>query len=306
MSSKMRGYIEVPGTEVRIPYTRVEGREPGLKLLVTGGVHGGEYPGIEAAIRLATRLEPDQIRGTVTVVHMTSPPAFYAKSQYVVPLDGKNLNREFPGRPDGSPTERMAYAVFEVAKHQDAWIDLHGGDIHEALIPFVLYSPLGDPVVAARSQAMAHAYGIETVVESASIQGGSYATASQHGIAAILAESGQVGQLDEPSIDRHLDGLSRVLYLLGLLPEPGPVTHPPETPVVYKENLWVRAPQNGLQYPAVHVGEQVIEGQIGCRIKNEWGDLIVELPVPATGRVLFQATSLAITAGDPLFAVIVR
>ncbi|MGC8489347.1 MAG: M14 family metallopeptidase [Clostridia bacterium] len=306
MSAKTRGYIEVPGTDVQIPYTQVEGFEPGPRLLVTGGVHGGEYPGIEAAIRFAASLRPEEIRGTVTVIHLTNPPAFYGKTQYVVPLDGKNLNREFPGRADGTPTERMAYAVFNMARSHDAWVDLHGGDIHEALVPFVIYSPLGDPAVAARSQAMAHAYGIETLVESASIQGGSYATATAHGIAAILAESGQVGQLDERSVARHLDGLARVLALLGISAAGAPASVPPASPVVYTQNLWVRAPMRGLQYPVVEVGEDVVEGQVGARIQNEWGEVLAELPVPASGRVLFRATSLAITEGDPLFAVIVR
>jgi predicted deacylase len=274
--------------------------------LVTGGAHGGEYPGIEAAVRFAASLRPEEIRGTVTVIHLTNPPAFYGKTQYVVPLDGKNLNREFPGRADGTPTERMAYAVFNVARNQDAWVDLHGGDIHEALVPFVIYSPLGDPAVAARSKAMAHAYGIETLVESASIQGGSYATATAHGIAAILAESGQVGQLDEISVARHLNGLARVLALLGISAAGGPASVPPASPVVYTQNLWVRAPMRGLQYPVVEVGEDVVEGQVGARIQNEWGEVLAELPVPASGRILFRATSLAITEGDPLFAVIVR
>jgi hypothetical protein len=305
MSGVARGYIEVTGTAVTMPFTRVEGREPGPHLFVTGGVHGGEYPGIEAAIRFAGMLDPDTLRGRVTTVHMTNPPAFYAKTQYVVPLDGRNLNREFPGLATGTVSQRMAHAVFQLARAADAWVDLHGGDIHEALVPFVIYSPLGAPPVAERSRAMAFAYGIPVLVESASIEGGSYATASHHGVAAILAESGQVGQLDEAAVQTHLDGLRRILRLLGMTagdpPSPG---SPPEPPRVYTKNLWVQAPVNGLQYPAVEVGAEVREGQIGARIKNEWGEVVAEMAIPSNGRVLFQARSLAINAGDPLFAVI--
>jgi len=306
VSGKLRGYLEVPGTAVRIPYTRLEGKAPGMRLLVTGGVHGGEYPGIEAAIRLAGRLDPDRLRGLVTVIHLANPPAFYSKTQYVVPLDGKNLNRAFPGNPGGSPTERMAHAVFEVARTHDAWIDLHGGDIHEALLPFVIYSAEGGPVVARRAKVMAEAYGIPTLVESDAIEGAGYAVAARHRLAAILAEAGQVGQLDETSVVRHVDGVFRVLVALGMLAAPDAVTPPAEAVDVYTRNLWVRAPVDGFQYPAVRVGDTVREGQICCRIRNEWGELQAECAAPAQGRVLFHATSLAINAGDPLFAVIAR
>ena len=304
MSGTERGYLDVDGTAVKIPYTRVEGRQAGPHLLVTGGVHGGEYPGIEAAIRFASMLDPRTLRGGVTIIHMANPPAFYGKSQYVVRLDGKNLNREFPGSARGTVSQRMAYAVFQLARHADAWVDLHGGDIHEALVPFVIYSPLGNPAVAERSRSMAHAYGISVLVESASLEGGSYATASLNGIAAILAESGQMGQLDEAAVQRHLDGLFRVLHLLGMLDHPGLSEIPPDSHRVYTRNLWVHAPVGGLHYPAVRVGDEVRKGQIGARIQNEWGEVVAEMAAPSDGRVLFQATSLAITPGDPLFAVV--
>src|SRR5207302_897801 len=75
-------------------------------------VHGGEYPGIEAAIQTARALDPAGIRGGVIIVHVVDVPAFHGRNIYICPLDGKNPNRVFPGNPAGSASERLAHTVF--------------------------------------------------------------------------------------------------------------------------------------------------------------------------------------------------
>ncbi len=216
--TRASGYLHVTGTAVRMPVTVVRGADEGPVVLVTGGVHGGEYPGIEAAIRLAGSLEPEQVRGTVVAVHPVSLPAFHARQQYLVPDDGKNLNRQFPGKACGTVSERMAWTLMEVARRADAWVDLHGGDIHEALVPFMIYSDVADPEVVAASRSMAEVYGIENVIASASVKGGTYSAAAAEGIPCILAEAGQVGQLDDESVAVHLRGCRNVLRHVGCLP----------------------------------------------------------------------------------------
>ncbi|MCL5115785.1 MAG: succinylglutamate desuccinylase/aspartoacylase family protein [Firmicutes bacterium] len=299
-ATKMRGYFDVPGTEIRLPYTDVQGVAPGPTLLVTGGVHGGEYPGIESAIRFARDLDPNRVKGRVLVIHLSNPPAFFAKRQYVSPLDEKNLNRVFPGDPDGSPTERVAAVIMEALAQADFWVDLHGGDIHEALVPFTIYSDRGGKEVVRQAEAMARAYGIEHILESSSIAGGSYAAAAEQGIPAILAESGQVGQLDEEAVRVHLSGLQRLMVHLGLWE--GEVGSRVAEPIM-RRFAWVTSPKSGFFYRVIRPGDHVIAGQVGAVIHDAFGDPIAEIPVPQDGVVLFTVTSLAINAGDPLFAV---
>jgi hypothetical protein len=270
-------------------------------VLITGGVHGGEYPGIEAAIRLARDLDPRQVSGRIAVVHIYGISAFHARLQYLVPEDGKNPNRVFPGKATGTVSERMAATLMEsLAAEADAWIDLHGGDIHEALEPFTIYSDGAAPDVIAKSRAMAEAYGISNIVVSQSIVGGTYGAAASRGVAAILTEAGGVGQLDEASVAVHLKGLRNVLRLLRVLPgTPEPV--PP--PTIHSRVVWLRSGHTGCWYPSVYAGQRVNEGQVIGRIKDYWGDVLAEHRAPAAGIILFVVTSLAISPTDPLVGI---
>jgi len=298
-STKASGFLDVPGTQVRMPITVIAGTD-GPTVLITGGVHGGEYAGIEAAMRLARELRPEGLRGTVVIIHPVSLPAFHARQQYVVPHDGKNLNRQFPGKAVGTVSERMAWAVMQVARRVDAWVDLHGGDIHEALVPFTIYSDVADREVVAASRSMADVYGIEYVVASASVKGGTYSAAAAAGIPCILAEAGQVGQLDEESVAVHLRGCRNVLHHLGCLDgEPDPVG-----PVrALRRFEWRFAGEDGCWYPAVHLGAEVQEGQPVGEVRDYFGNVLREYRAPTAGIVLFLVTSLAMNEGDPLLAV---
>lgn len=108
---KSTGFISVPGTPVLMPATVIAGKNPGKNILITGGVHGGEYPCIETAIRLSILLLPEEVDGTLLIIHPVNTPAFLARMQYYGPYDGKNLNRVFPGKATGTVSERIAYTV---------------------------------------------------------------------------------------------------------------------------------------------------------------------------------------------------
>jgi predicted deacylase len=145
-----------------IPYVNVVGEAgEGPHLTVIAGVHGTEYASIAAARQLLAELRPAELSGTVTVAPVINLPAFWARTPFVVPLDGKNLNRSFPGDADGSAAERIAAAVTErLIKGSDYVIDLHAGDLPEALEPFVFYD--ASPVEG-RARELALAYGAAVV-----------------------------------------------------------------------------------------------------------------------------------------------
>ncbi|HSB71486.1 MAG TPA: M14 family metallopeptidase [Candidatus Methylomirabilis sp.] len=286
---------------VEMPVVVINGARPGRTVCVTGGVHGAEYPGIEAAIRLSRTLTPEAVRGAVIVIPIVSVPAFQRRAIYVNPMDGVNINRVFPGNPAGTITEVMAATLFREAVSQaDALIDLHGGDLVEDLVPFSLYYQSGNPAVDDVSRKMAEVYGIKYIVRSLAIRGGSYQAAAAMGKPAILTESGGQGILDEPSTQVHVRGVTNVLKHLGVLegkPEGA------ETPVHVSQSAWLAAEQGGMFYPAVAVGQRVEKGQVVGEFRDWFGEPVARVESPAGGIVLFLVTSPAINKGDPILSV---
>ncbi len=210
-----RGHVS-PAGGPEVPYAVIEGGRPGLCLLVTAGVHGSEYCSIEAALRLVRRL-PEGLAGVITVLPILNVSGFRQRSVYVMPEDGRNLNRMFPGKPDGSASERLAHwLVTEIFPHADAYLDLHGGDLSEALIPFSLFPGGSDA-----SKALATAFGLPVAV-SAGGEGYTINAAARIGVPSIIAEVGSNGLWDEAGVVQMTDGIDRVLRHLGMIAGPVP------------------------------------------------------------------------------------
>ena len=163
MTDVTRRVADFAGLDV--PVIEVSSGAPGPRLSVISGVHGCEYASIAGVRRWVSGLAEDPgrlLRGSVTVVPVVNVPAFWARTPFVVPEDGKNLNRCFPGSPDGTLAERLAFAVFDqVITGGDAVVDVHAGDLVEALEPFVMYD--GGPAEDF-ARGLAAAYGIRYVV----------------------------------------------------------------------------------------------------------------------------------------------
>ncbi len=278
------------------PYIAVHGAQPGPAVLVTAGVHGSEYSSIDATVRLAAGLDAREVRGQVLCLPLVNPPAFWQRSAYVCPVDGVNPNRVFPGNPAGSFSERLAWHLMQRGiRHADAFFDLHGGDIAEALVPFTQFEMRGDAAVDAQSRAMAEAFGLPVMVAlhpgNSPISGPAYAVAARHGVPAIIAEAGDRGVCDAAAVERLLEGARNALRALGVLAG-GARAMPP--PVVCEGFVWVRARRAGFFRPAVAVGDTVARGTGLGSIGDFFGAVREEVVSPVDGRILFLVVSSAI------------
>ncbi len=290
------------GMAVEIPYLDVTGAAPGPRLTIIAGVHGTEYTSIEAVRIFARGLDPAVIAGRITAVPVVNVPAFWARSPFVVPADGKNLNRSFPGDPAGGYTEVYAHHVFEsFIADADYLLDLHAGDLPEALEPFTLYE---ESPVESVARDLARAYGLGHVVRQAraerTIGGSTSAAAADAGIPAIVAESGQNGLVEPGAVERHLTGLANVARHLGLL-EGHPLPAPP--PSEHQGWHWIRTPVAGWWAPAVPVGTDVAEGDLLGTVSALSGELLHEVRAPVAGVPLFLTTSPAVLADGVLLGV---
>lgn len=307
--SKVRGSVPAGlGTHTAdIPVTLVNGTHPGPRIVVTAGVHGGEFTGVDAATRLGSLLEPDEIHGQILICPVANPPAVYQGRLGVSPLDGVNINRVFPGDPGGGPTERLAAWLFaNVIEGADAYVDLHSGGIDETLTDFVGYRLSGDPQVDDRTARLAHAIGFEHVILGLDAEGGnSHAAAVRQGIPAILVETGQLGERDPAAVRTLLDGLLRLLRRTAVLDTPPPAD---ETVPPVREWLWagaVAAEVTGLWYPEFSSGDEVTSGQVVGRVIDPADGQEHKVLAPATGRVFYGMHGLTVAPGAELAAIAV-
>ncbi|MEO0462061.1 MAG: succinylglutamate desuccinylase/aspartoacylase family protein [Pseudomonadota bacterium] len=136
ISLKVAAHDKSPGTF--IPVTVLHGPQEGPVLTAIAGVHEYEFAPILAADRLADRIDPVDLTGSLVIVRVANIPAFEARSPFVGPLDRKNLNRSFPGSAQGSQSERIADVLSrEVVARADFLMDIHSGDGAEFLDAFV-------------------------------------------------------------------------------------------------------------------------------------------------------------------------
>ena len=297
---------------VQVPLIEITGGADGPQLTVLAGVHGCEYASIAAVRAWARGLESLQIRGRVRAVPVLNMPAFRARTPFVVPEDGKNLNRCFPGNPSGTLAERLAHAAFtQLIAGADAVVDAHAGDMVEALEPFTLYEagPAED-----RARALATAYGTGYVLRQQpgpgrAVGGTTSAAAAQIGVAAITAEAGGCGLVEEAAVQLHVNGLDRVLAELGMTDSrPGQAAGEdglggPE-PGYLSRFLWLRCAGEGWWEPAVGVGARVAAGQVLGRVSSIDGSAVQEvISAPADGVLLFLTSSPAVAADGLLLGL---
>jgi predicted deacylase len=297
--SKLAGVqkLQVANQEVEMVLFVINGTEDGPTLVVTAGIHGAEYASIEAALQLGRSLIPERLHGRVAPV--ANMPAFRARVISVCPLDGKNLNHLFPGKADGTASEQLVNWLFQnVILQADYYVDLHGGDLVEVLIPFTALHRSGNEAVDKKSLELAEVFGIEDVAWNDAL-GGTYAAAAEAGIPALLAESGGHGLWPREAVEVLTQGLDRLMRHLGMRegPRPDPV------PTVSTTFLWLRSEHTGFYYPQVEVGQVVGEGEELGAVTDFRGNVLGSVLSPAEGRVLFLVTSLAINKGDSLLGL---
>ena len=312
-----RRTLDLAGLEV--PVVEAAGSGDGQKLTVIAGVHGCEYASMAAVRQWSAHLSGLDLRGSVRAVPVLNLPAFRARSPFVVPEDGKNLNRCFPGNPDGTLAERLAHATFtQLIAGSDALIDAHCGDLPEALEPFTLYEagPAED-----RALALALAYGLGYVIRQQpgpgrAVAGTTSEAAAAAGIPAITAEAGGCGLIEQAAIDLHVRGLDGVLRALGMIDTParreaGDGTHgqarpdsAPEPPTMLSRFIWLRCDDAGWWQPVVRPGEAVVAGQVlGTVTSLDGGQVMQSITAPVEGVPMFITSSPAVEADGLLLGL---
>jgi predicted deacylase len=291
-------------TGTRIPFSIIHGSRPGPVLALVAGVHGQEYTPILALQRLRTAIDPATLTGTIIMVHVANMPSFTGRTIYYSPVDRKNLNRVFPGRADGTLSERIADRITrEVIQRATHVVDLHAGDGNESLRPYVYWINTGTPDVVEMGRRMALASGFDHIVIDRSRPTDAAAsvylsnTAITRGKPALTVESGFLAVSDEASIVRLERAVGGWLKLLGMRATgPDPVEHP----IWIDRNEVLTSRHTGIWYPLVERGQTVAQGTLIGRVTDFFGNTLQEIRSPFAGDVLYVVGTPAMNEGEPV------
>ena len=304
---KATGFLDVPpGVDpaLHIPVAVFHGAWPGPVLALVAGSHGTEYASIIALEKLIERLDPTELTGTVIVVPLVNIASFEQKVPHVNPVDGKSMNRFYPGKADGTQTERASYAITrQVVEKSDYLIDLHGGDLDESLRPYSYWPRTGNEKQDAASRGMALAFGLDHIIIAADRPRDPNAsryldnTASTRGKPAIAVEAGYAGTVEPGDVEALANGCISVMRYLKMLPG---AASPVEHPVWIERIVTLASAETGIFYPAVRRGSYVEQGMKIGRVTDFFGKTIFEARSPATGVILYVAALPSMKKGETI------
>jgi len=307
---KAYGYLEVPkGVDAgtNIPVVVVNGVKPGPVLALVAGAHGTEYASVIALEKVIALLEPTQLTGTVVILPLVNTASFEQKVPHLNPVDGKNMNRFYPGKANGTQTERASFVITrEVVDRCTYLIDFHGGDLDESLRPYAYWGPTGRAEQDRISKEMVLAFGLNHIIiwreRPTDPEATRYLdnTASARGKPSIVVEAGHAGTVETDEVDLLVTGTVSTMRAFKMLDGP-PL--PIENPVWMDKTVEVTSEQSGIFYPLVVRRSYVEAGSKIGYVTDPFGNTIFTARAPVAGIVLHICAVPSMKQGDNIASI---
>lgn len=285
------------GMRMAVPVWIARGEQPGKTLAVTAGIHGDELNGVEIARRIFVETDPQQLAGTLVVLPVLNRHGFLAGNRYM--SDRRDLNRAFPGNPNGSSANIIAHAVFEpVIKRADALVDLHTASDRRINLPQIR-TDLSSPAALE----LAQSFGVGVVLNGAGPEGSLRRSALDAGVPAIIYEAGGAYILQIEEIERGVEGVRNVMRHLEMIPSQGAADPPKAT--VYKKTRWLRVPPGaaGMFLTSCKTGDEVKRGQKLGEVVDPLSDQTASIVAPDDGVIIGMVVPTVLYTGDALFHI---
>lgn len=281
--------VDVGVARVDFPIALINGAAPGPVVLVTAGMDGDEYAGIEAALRLIEALDPARLAGRVMVCPILDPLSFEAQRSQN-PLDGLFLKHVFPGDLEGKPTQRLAYFIeHNFVRAADMWIDLHNASVCEASVPHTWTYQGDDAQINAENRRLLEQSGAELGLLRPPISWEPVHTATTDSTALLISQAGSRYQTDEAAVTAHLRTILSVLTHLEMAPGAKPAS-----PTIYLDHESILATHTGVWYPQVTAGATVRNGQLlGEVVTLDGKDVLQQVKSTVDGIALIVHNGLA-------------
>ncbi|HVF35869.1 MAG TPA: succinylglutamate desuccinylase/aspartoacylase family protein [Candidatus Saccharimonadia bacterium] len=276
------------GDAVTTPITIIHGSSAGPKLCLTAAVHGDELNGVEVVRRVANEIDPKELSGTLIAIPIVNLLGFSRGTRYLP--DRRDLNRFFPGSPNGSAASRIAYSLFKsLIQHCDALVDFHTGSFDRANLPQVRGDLTLDSVLE-----FTRGFGATPVLHSPGSRGMLRLAATDHGIPAVTFEVGAPARLEPDQIDFAVQAISALMHAQGMTKSFRMWAEPQAT---FYESRWVRANHGGMLFSTVKLGDRVRQGQRLGKVVDPIKNAENEIMSPFRGRVIGIALNQLVLPG---------
>lgn len=280
---------------LEFPLADIRGARDGPTVAIITGMHGGEYSGPLAAIRLIQQTDPDALAGRLLIVPVLSTRAFMLRTMQLSPVDEREMHYIWPGNPAGTYSEALIDLVFGVVKDADYLLDMHSGEMAQALEPYVCVPWVTDGPVWDASLMLAQCFDVP-FVDRRALADTPLALPKvllDRGIPNVWTEIGRNGLTDPRYTSLQYDGLVNLLRRLRMLAgEPRPFA-----PRVVGPRHWtVYAERSGVWHPAVGPYDHVTAGQDLGVLTDYFGQVLEVFASPADALVEYIASSPAINA----------
>jgi predicted deacylase len=288
--------IPVPG-ENAIMGVLLEGTRSGKTLAVTAGVHGNEYVGIQAVRELIQEIQPADLSGRLILVPLINESGFY-QGTHLVPADGKNLNRCFPGSIQGSAAQRMAHTLeMCLYKEADFLLDLHGGGASESMTPLAFFPVGAGAEMEQITRAAASCLSMDFMVQSYA-DNGLYSYANQRQVPALLLERGDGANWNASQVQACKQNVYEIMDYLGICTAKKTACPPQEI----EEARYEEAVEPGFWYCGKRPGESIVKDEILGYLLDAQGKLLQQCIAAYDGVVLYLTHALGVKKGGPLIA----
>lgn len=269
----------------------LHGHSPGPTLWLSGAIHGDEINGVEIVRQVVQRLETQVFRGTVLAIPIVNVFGFMEGSRYLP--DHRDLNRSFPGSPQGSLASRLAHLFMREIVHRSTHgIDFHTASDHRTNWPQIRAN-LDDP----ETYALAMAFGAPMMMHANSRDGSLRQAARKQNIPVLLYEAGEALRWDRAAIQLGVEGTFRIMAALEMtLPTPMPATLPRE---VWKSR-WLRASRGGLLNLQVGLGDRIMARHPIGMITDAFGETHFTLRTRREGLVIGHTLKPWVHQGDAI------
>ena len=281
--TRVEGHLPIgnmpDGTPIRVPIVLVNGKVPGKTLYLQAISDGNELNGIAVIHEILNAIDPSTLSGRIIAVPVVNVHAFHAKQAYS-PVDNVKMNRCFPGRSDGTSSERIAYQLFEMAiRKADYCIDLHQGGV-QPMIDEVRVRVGKKHQCHTTSLELARVFGIGYILDQKGPKGQLAQAAPDIGIPTIDPELGGTHGWDTTSISKGVRGVINVLKQYGF------IKGTPEIPVqqiVVNRFISILSNKGGFVYYKVKLSEKVEARQPIAEICDVFGHVTEVVHAPEEG-----------------------